>query len=748
LAQPVVTITRRPPVGAPAPAARLPGASPAAGSGLAAPGLAGARLEGARLAAPRLAARAFGVQRAAAEPSEPAARAEPAAARSPAARALVVDDDATELAPGQMRKRELLATLRGEVCAAVDADVAAGGQTTRGCPYLDRWFGHYEQQDAAHVERALRRYVPAAAEADSAAAYVPFVVARARRSAAEWRRTGQVGELPEGISLDGPDGGLGATIASGIARAASAVAQGIGSLVSGIGRLFFKPRDDRAPATMEPHRVAEQLGPGSSLDPEVRGRMESAFGHDFARVRVHADRSAAALSEQLGARAFTVGDHVAFAAGEFLPGTLHGDALLSHELAHVVQQQGAGTGTPAPLETKVDGDGGGGGALEEDADTAAAGAVISLWGGAAGAAGTDDARSPRLRSALRLSRCGGPGAARRPDTPLTADAFSRMTPWELSQTPESAVAAFPDYARARRVALDTFRQLGIRQDPDRGTPAPVGREPSAEQQRAVDTQLRAILGTYGIQALVNAGRIPTAGDPPRPSLAGRVRQARNRLEFAVKQYEHDRWFANNVPINQAEVLRKLRESWPQAGYGDSTTLVPQEILLSLWITPPAEGFYNPADDNFYLGPEVDLSNPANLEVVRHETVHLLGGRDATIRAFLARLRPTQGARWFHYWHAFEEGIAQIVALDSAPPGTTRQPAQSTSSTTRSGGGTTTVTVTSEGAYTRQVDWIRSIMAAAPDNRALLLRAYFSGSVPEEVFTLLLDARRFGAPPSP
>jgi hypothetical protein len=44
----------------------------------------------------------------------------------------------------------------------------------------------------------------------------------------------------------------------------------------------------------------------------------------------------------LNARAFTVGRHIGFAAGEYAPGTGDGRRLIAHELAHVVQQHHAG----------------------------------------------------------------------------------------------------------------------------------------------------------------------------------------------------------------------------------------------------------------------------------------------------------------------------------------------------------------------------------------------------------------------
>jgi hypothetical protein len=71
--------------------------------------------------------------------------------------------------------------------------------------------------------------------------------------------------------------------------------------------------------------------------------MEARMGHDFGQVRVHADGQAASLSRQLGARAFTHGQHVYFGASQFAPETQKGRGLLAHELVHVVQQSRPGS---------------------------------------------------------------------------------------------------------------------------------------------------------------------------------------------------------------------------------------------------------------------------------------------------------------------------------------------------------------------------------------------------------------------
>jgi hypothetical protein len=133
----------------------------------------------------------------------------------------------------------------------------------------------------------------------------------------------------------------------------------------------------------------------------VRGGLESAFGRSFSDVRVHTDPEAAGVSDNLNARAFTIGQNIAFGTGEYRPGTLIGDALIAHELAHVAQQDGA---APGEVQTKADGETS---LLEEDADSAAVRAVVAMRAGLfGGLARISQEAMPRLRAGLRLQRCG------------------------------------------------------------------------------------------------------------------------------------------------------------------------------------------------------------------------------------------------------------------------------------------------------------------------------------------------------
>lgn len=134
------------------------------------------------------------------------------------------------------------------------------------------------------------------------------------------------------------------------------------------------------------------------LDPAARAPAEQAFGRTFDGVRVHTGPHAAQVTRNAQARAVTVGADIAFAPGEYRPGTLEGDALIAHELAHVVQQEGA---PPGPVRVEPER-----GPLESDAAMAALRTVAPRVGG--GGAPGRAAPTERTRG-LALQRCTSPG---------------------------------------------------------------------------------------------------------------------------------------------------------------------------------------------------------------------------------------------------------------------------------------------------------------------------------------------------
>jgi len=80
--------------------------------------------------------------------------------------------------------------------------------------------------------------------------------------------------------------------------------------------------------------------PGQPLDSTTRADMEPRFGHDFSKVRVHADARASASARAVDSLAYTVGHHIVFREDQYSPHSGEGRRLLAHELTHVLQQSG------------------------------------------------------------------------------------------------------------------------------------------------------------------------------------------------------------------------------------------------------------------------------------------------------------------------------------------------------------------------------------------------------------------------
>lgn len=104
-------------------------------------------------------------------------------------------------------------------------------------------------------------------------------------------------------------------------------------------RLNLQRKATREATPGIPSIVHEVLrSPGQPLDHATRAYMDPRFGHDFNRVRIHADSKAAESARAVNALAYTVGQNVVFGEGQYTPGTRAGRQLLAHELVHVMQQ--------------------------------------------------------------------------------------------------------------------------------------------------------------------------------------------------------------------------------------------------------------------------------------------------------------------------------------------------------------------------------------------------------------------------
>lgn len=90
---------------------------------------------------------------------------------------------------------------------------------------------------------------------------------------------------------------------------------------------FFSPATEPTPV---------QLKKNENLPEDLQTNMEHSLGHDFSNVNIQKDSQEAA---DMHARAFTKGDSVHFARGEFDPHSEQGKNLIGHEFTHVAQQR-------------------------------------------------------------------------------------------------------------------------------------------------------------------------------------------------------------------------------------------------------------------------------------------------------------------------------------------------------------------------------------------------------------------------
>jgi hypothetical protein len=388
---------------------------------------------------------------------------------SPTKTVLIVEDSVTDLKPGQMRKSEFLSQLRAAVYRTAAEALAGTVWSVVGCPYIARWFRYYSGRSSAQIEQAIHRYAPGAAKVSEAQDCIPLICARVSRGISTWVDSGEVTGVPMDASAELPGGDV--TEDGGWLG-------GIAARV--VGGIFFKSRVGGTQMPADPRAIRAQLGSGQALDGSVRLRMESAFGMGFGHVRVHSDATAAGLSRDLNARAFTIGSDVAFGRGEYRPGTPVGDALIAHELAHTVQQ-----GSPAAAVSTLQPQPAGASVLEADADRSAVGAVAALWSGARGRLG-EIARTalPRLRSGLSLQRCTKQPTKQKPKWDVG------LSDAEIESLAKKQAKFIQDEADAeKRLEKDVEYQRKCREAQSKGLPTSSVKKPTKKDYKATSSDI-------------------------------------------------------------------------------------------------------------------------------------------------------------------------------------------------------------------------------------------------------------------
>ncbi len=294
--------------------------------------------------------------------------------------ALIVPDDAVEIGDGQMKRSEFLKQLEPAATDAAKQALVGTLIEKMGYPGIDSMLADYKGKGSSELENTIKQQVPGSTGATAAADYIPLIAQHVRSSVTEWVATGNSVETLTSTATD-------------------AVSDTVDTIGGWIGFKLTHGAD--APSDVNPAAVSRQLGDGQSLEPSVKSQMEGAFGTSFSDVQVHTDSKAAKISDDLDARALTVGNTIAFGSGEYNPGTPMGDALIAHELAHVTQQRNASQVVSPKQQTVNRYD-----SVEEDADRSAVGAIAAIYGGARDVFSriSRDAL-PMMRSGLQLRAC-------------------------------------------------------------------------------------------------------------------------------------------------------------------------------------------------------------------------------------------------------------------------------------------------------------------------------------------------------
>ncbi|MFC7872712.1 DUF4157 domain-containing protein [[Kitasatospora] papulosa] len=230
------------------------------------------------------------------------------------------------------------------------------------------------------------------------------------------------------------------------------------------------------------------LGAGSPLAAPVRQEMEARLGQDFSDVRVHQGADARRSAGEIGARAYTSGNHVVLGEGG---GDKH---TLAHELTHVIQQrQGpvAGTDNGGGLRMSDPGD-----RFEREAEANATRVM---------------AQAPPV-TAEAAPAPGGPGAAPGAETPHVQPAPEVQRAPQVQRAEEDEEQGPPRY-RQTKPSKEGTRSANLR------TLDRMAREAHAPNARRTPHVAVANVPDVGLRYSSNSGQKKLSGEKQQAGLA-------------------------------------------------------------------------------------------------------------------------------------------------------------------------------------------------------------------------------------
>ncbi len=103
-------------------------------------------------------------------------------------------------------------------------------------------------------------------------------------------------------------------------------------------------------------QIEQARGGGQPIDSTAQTNLEPNLGYDLSSVKIHNTEEDNALSQTVGAKAFTIGQDIFFKEGAYNPHSNDGQQLLAHELTHVVQQNNGDVSSTAKMSVNAPGD--------------------------------------------------------------------------------------------------------------------------------------------------------------------------------------------------------------------------------------------------------------------------------------------------------------------------------------------------------------------------------------------------------
>ena len=331
--------------------------------------------------------------------------------------------------------------------------------------------------------------------------------------------------------------------------------------------------------------TADMLGHKVDLPGQMQAKMESAFGADLSGVQLYESQAVA----DAGAQAITQGNRIAFAPGQLDFASMQGQALLGHELSHVVSQargevSGGGFLSDHALEARADREG----FLAAQGESVSGGVAAPLSSvSAAGAAGPMQAKKPKK------NRGSAPAQAAPAAAPAPAPA----------QSPAALLASLPQAPAQRTLGSDA--QLKALYDANGNSTVAAQMDAAYQSDKAAGMPHSAMLSS-GLQA----SGVRMNGSATSKALATREGNIFQGLQHDMARYLFDQE-ANGVDYAQIYHSRTRNDETHAFG-GHNFSYSPEISQVSSGMLDVMAPYLETQEATQYMGEQYGLMKDAQM----------------------------------------------------------------------------------------------------------------------------------------